>query len=60
MALLTTAQAAKELGVTRQTIVRYVVDGKLRPYMKTPGRTGGYLFTRGEIDRFRAPVAEAS
>ena len=58
--LIGTSQAAAELGVTRQTIIRYVETGKLVPFMKAPGRTGGYMFTRAQIAAFRRAWVKAS
>lgn len=47
---LTTAQACEVLGVDRATITRWVEKNTLRPSFKFPGRTGGFLFNRADIE----------
>ena len=49
--LVTTTEAAAELGVAVKTITRMVEDGRLTPQQKLPGIRGTYLFERAEIDR---------
>lgn len=51
--LVTTGQAAKELGVTRRSIVRWVRRGELEPDYVTPG--GHY---RWDVERLRAEVRQ--
>lgn len=48
---VTTAQAAKALGVGPMQVARDVRKGRIRPAHKMPGRTGAYLFTPEEVRR---------
>ena len=58
--VINTAEACAMLGgVDRSTLKRWVDDGKIRPFRKLPGETGGYLFDRLEVERFAAERAEA-
>lgn len=50
-AILTTADAAKRLGVTPSAISRLVAAGTLKPAKKLPGVRGAFLFTVDELDR---------
>lgn len=46
---LTTAQACEILGIDRATLTRWVEKETIRPSFKFPGRTGGFLFRRADI-----------
>ena len=48
--LLTTREAANRLGVSVQTISRWVSEGKLRPALKAPGIRGPLFFKADEVD----------
>jgi predicted site-specific integrase-resolvase len=48
---ITTAQAAPILGVAIQTISKWVRTGRLQPSRQLPGRSGAFLFARGDIER---------
>lgn len=50
---VTTAQAARYLGVTKVTIQRWVRSGVITAE-KLPGQTGAYVIDRIEIERIRA------
>ncbi len=52
--LLTTTEAARYLGVTRQAIANAAKKGEIGQQVKTPGTRGGwiYMFTRVELDRW--------
>jgi excisionase family DNA binding protein len=50
--ILTTRAVAERFGVAISTVTRWVADGHLTPFTKTPGIRGAYLFTREEVDRF--------
>ena len=52
--LVTTAEAAKTLGVHVATISRMVAAGRLTPAIKVPGKTGAYLFHRTDVERLTA------
>lgn len=51
--LLTTAQAAARLGVSRWKITRLVEAGELTPVTKLTGRNGAFLFDVAEIEARR-------
>ena len=51
---LGTAEAAQILGIEVRTVHRMVADGRLRPAMKLPGKTGAYVFARVEVERLAA------
>lgn len=58
---LTTAQVAEELGVDVRTVHRWTTpdaEPRLTPHFKMPGRRGGYVFARAEVDRFKAERTE--
>jgi DNA-binding transcriptional MerR regulator len=57
---LTTLAAADLLGKDVRTIHRWVAAGLLNPVMKFPGQTGGYLFSRAEVERVKASVLKAA
>jgi excisionase family DNA binding protein len=50
---VTAAQAADLLGVARHTVFRMVARGDLSPAFKAEGRTGLYLFARGDVEQLR-------
>lgn len=49
-ALITANQAAKQAGVSRRTIVKYVESGRLTVALKLPTKTGAMLFRQRDID----------
>jgi hypothetical protein len=49
-ALLTTAEAAERLGITRQAVIARVHAETLAPAFKNPGPRGGYLFDPADVD----------
>lgn len=51
--LVTTADAARRLGVTPQTVIRKVHAGELSAKTKVPGLRGAFLFEPSEIEHFR-------
>jgi len=60
MELLTTAQVARRLNVTSQTVRNLVLAGKLEQHSKLPTSTGSRLFSVAEVERYEATLAEAS
>lgn len=48
--LLTTQEAANRLGVSVQTVSRWVNDGKLTPALKAPGIRGPMFFRADDVD----------
>lgn len=52
-ALLTTAEAARHLGISRRTLSRWAAEGTLRPAMITPG--GRY---RWNLEHLREQLRE--
>jgi excisionase family DNA binding protein len=52
-------EIADRLGVDRTTVFKWVQQGKLTAAHKMPGRTGAYLFTEEEFERFAAERAKA-
>jgi len=51
--LMTTAQVAEALLVSRWTVTRWVESGRLAPVHRMPGRNGAMLFDALEVDRLR-------
>lgn len=47
--LLTTAQVATRLGISRQAVVARVRSGSLDPAFKAEGDRGGYLFDPSDV-----------
>lgn len=47
--LITTAEVAQQLGVTRQAVVQRVNAGTLVPVYKSPAKTGTYLFSAPDV-----------
>ena len=52
MNLLSTAQAARILGVHIRTVSRFVAAGRLTPAAQAPGVRGAFLIDPAEVDRF--------
>lgn len=52
--LLTTREAASRLGVSVQTISRWVAEEKLRPALKAPGIRGPLFFRQEDVDQVGA------
>ena len=58
---IVTREAMEILGLTNpSTVARYVLEGKLEPSRKLPGRTGAYLFRRSTVEQLRDQRAEAA
>lgn len=56
--LITTAEACRRLGFKdRSSLTRYVAEGRISPAMKLDGRTGAYLFSVEEVERFKSEKA---
>jgi excisionase family DNA binding protein len=53
LALITTADAAKVLGVHVATISRMVAAGRLVPAVKVPGKRGAFLFHPEDVEALR-------
>jgi excisionase family DNA binding protein len=49
--LIASIDVARQLGINRSTLTRWIKDGTAVPSMRMPGRTGAYLFSRDELDR---------
>lgn len=54
---MTTSQVARVFGVLPSTVRKWVMDGKLRAAITTPG--GHYRFDPADIDRFVNAEASA-
>lgn len=52
--LLTTADLAREKGVSPSAISQAVTAGRIAPAIKLPGKRGAFLFTREAVDAFKA------
>lgn len=50
---ITTAEAARTLGVSVRTVHRMVNAGTLTPTMKLPGSTGAYLLDSAEVENVK-------
>lgn len=48
--LLTTQEAANRLGVSVQTVARWVSEGKLTHALKAPGLRGPMFFRASDVD----------
>ena len=53
MHLISTAEAAKQLGVSVRTLNRMADDGRITPAGKAPGLRGAYMYDQAEIERVR-------
>ena len=53
--LVTTADAAKVLGVHVATISRMVAAGRLTPAVKVPGKRGAFLFRPEDVNALLTP-----
>ena len=51
--LLTTREVADELGVTPQTVAKWVFAGRLTPALRGPGLRGSMFFDPSDIDALR-------
>lgn len=56
---LTTAQACELLNIDRATLTRWVDKGTIQPTFKFPGKTGGFLFNRADIEALATEQASA-
>lgn len=50
--LRTTTEAAERLCKTPRYIAQLVARAKLAPALKLPGKTGAYLFSEAELERY--------
>ncbi|UJL29975.1 helix-turn-helix domain-containing protein [Mycolicibacterium vanbaalenii] len=48
---IVSSEACKILQVDRATLLRWVSDGQVAATRKLPGRTGAFLFRRGDIQQ---------
>jgi excisionase family DNA binding protein len=48
--LITTAVAARRLGINRTTLTRWVQVGRIKPAMIVPGYRGHFLFSPQSVD----------
>ncbi len=51
MNLLSTKEAAEQLGVTPRTLNRMAADGRITSAAKAPGPRGAYLYEPAEVAR---------
>lgn len=54
--LIGALEAAELLGVDRSWVLKLAREGALDA-TKLPGRTGSYVFTRAEIERYKADLS---
>lgn len=47
--LLSSAEAAKALGIDRSTLTRWVDSGRIVPLAKAPGLRGAFMFTSAAV-----------
>lgn len=52
--LVSTAEAAAALQMSRSQVARLARAGRLEPAAKAPGPRGAYLFQRGDVERLKA------
>lgn len=55
--LLTSREAANRLGISVQTISRWVNEGKLTPALKAPGLRGPSFFRAEDVDALKGDAA---
>lgn len=55
--LLSTADAAREIGVSVATVNRWVGAGTLSPAAKAPGLRGARLFSVADVERVKSERA---
>lgn len=58
--LISSAEAADLLGISRSTLTRRVKRGTIRPAMKVGGERGAFVFKRSVIERIAAAERERS
>lgn len=56
--LVGSKEACELLKINRSTITRWVASGRLIPFAKVPGTTGGFLFARSDIKALAAARAK--
>lgn len=63
-ALIGATEAASDLGVSKDTLIRMIARGDITPVHKLPGDNGAYLFHRADVERLAeakvAPTTEAA
>lgn len=57
--LVGSAEAAKILDKHVRTVHRFTDLGVLKPAMRYPGKTGGYLFRRADVEALAARLNES-
>ena len=55
--LMGAAEAARRLGVSKDTLIRMVARGDLEPVDKLPGINGAYLFWRSVIEQLASKAS---
>ncbi len=55
--LLTVAQAAEELNLSRRAVAHRITTGTLAAVKIGDGRTSAYVLTRAEVERAKAEAA---
>lgn len=58
--LITADEAAAIVNRSRRTVQRWADAGTLPVARKLPGRTGLYLFHRGDVERLRDRLADGA
>lgn len=58
--MLTSAEACELLAIDRSTLSRWVASGRIRSAFKMPGRTGGFLFAKAEVERVLAELRSSA
>lgn len=48
--LVGSKEACRLLDINRSTITRWVASGRLVPFAKVPGTTGGFLFALSDVE----------
>lgn len=51
--LISTAEAARRLGVNRSTLTRWVGVGRIEPALTVPGYRGNFLFDPTDVDALK-------
>lgn len=58
--LLTTTEVARELGVDKTTLTRWVAEGRIVAVHKLPNKNGAFLFARADVAALAAERTEAA
>lgn len=54
LSLISTREAASQLGVSPAHVTRLVKRGEIEPAIQAPGKRGAFLFTADEVEHCRA------